>query len=99
MQLTPPQQTIANSKKRFRIVSAGRRFGKTFLAIRDLCYFARIPHRNIYYVAPTYRMAKTVVWDELKMRLQNLLHNKLLTENQVLDTFCQGNFHPILFIL
>ena len=83
MQLTPPQQTIANSKKRFRVVSAGRRFGKTFLAIRDLCYFARIPFRNIYYVAPTYRMAKTVVWEDLKMRLQNLRWVKKINETDL----------------
>ena len=91
MQLTKPQQTIANSKKRFRIVSAGRRFGKTFLAIRDLCYFARIPHRNIYYVAPTYRMAKTVVWDELKMRLQNLRWVKKINETDLTVRLVNGS--------
>lgn len=91
MQLTPPQQTIANSKKRFRVVSAGRRFGKTFLAIRDLCYFARIPFRNIYYVAPTYRMAKTVVWEDLKMRLQNLRWVKKINETDLTIKLVNGS--------
>jgi hypothetical protein len=91
MQLTKPQQTIANSKSRFRVVSAGRRFGKTFLAIRDLCYFARIPNRNIYYVAPTYRQAKTVVWDELKQRLSDLKWVKKINETELTVRLVNGS--------
>jgi hypothetical protein len=42
------------------------------LAIRELCYHGRLPDQEIWYVAPTYRQAKTIVWRKLKNRLQDL---------------------------
>lgn len=72
MKLTKPQQTIANDKNRWRLVAGGRRFGKSFLSMREMCYFARIPNRVIYYLAPTYRMCKSIMWEQLKERLYSL---------------------------
>lgn len=72
MKLTNPQKTISNDKSRFRVVVAGRRFGKTFLAINELAKFARYPNQKCLYIATTYRQAKGVIWDDL---LQ-LLHEK-----------------------
>ncbi len=91
MQLTKPQQTIAYNNSRFRVVSAGRRFGKTFLAIRDLCYFARLPNKNVIYLAPTYRQAKTVVWDDLKQRLQDLRWVKKINETELTVRLVNGS--------
>jgi len=61
MQLTKPQQTISNDTARFRVVVAGRRFGKTFLAINELAKFARFPNAKCLYIATSYRQAKTVI--------------------------------------
>ena len=72
MKLTNPQKTISNDTARFRVVVAGRRFGKTFLAINELAKFARYPVQKCLYIATTYRQAKGVIWDDL---LQ-LLHEK-----------------------
>jgi hypothetical protein len=72
MPLTQPQQTIAEDSHRFRVVVAGRRFGKTHLAIRELAWHAKEPKKEVWYVAPTYRMARTIVWRKLKNRLQDL---------------------------
>jgi len=72
MPLSQPQQTITDSDRRFRVVVAGRRFGKTHLAIRELCYHARQPDRDVWYVAPSYKMAKQIVWKKLKQKLQSL---------------------------
>lgn len=72
MALSKPQQTIVESQARFRVVVAGRRFGKTFLAVRELAKSARMPRRNVWYIAPSYRMCKQIVWDVLKSRLQDL---------------------------
>ncbi len=66
MQLTKPQQTISNDTARFRVVVAGRRFGKTFLAINELAKFARYPNAKCLYIATSYRQAKTVIWEDLK---------------------------------
>ena len=72
MPLSLPQQTIVNDPHRFRVVVAGRRFGKTHLSIRELCYNARLPDKEVWYVAPTYKMARQIVWRKLKNRLQDL---------------------------
>jgi len=91
MQLTKPQQTVANDKNRFRLVAAGRRFGKSFLAIRELCYFARIPKSTNYYIAPTYRMAKSIAWEPLKERLSELRWVKKINETDMRIDLVNGS--------
>jgi hypothetical protein len=87
MALSKPQQQVADSDKRFRVLVTGRRFGKTHLAIRELCKAASIPDQLVWYVAPSYRMAKQIVWDKLK--------NKLLDLNWV-DRYNETDLHLIL---
>lgn len=70
--LSPAQKTIANDPHRFRVVIAGRRFGKTHLAIRELAWHAKDPMKECWYVAPSYKMAKNIVWRKLKNRLEDL---------------------------
>ena len=72
MQLTPSQQEIAHDPSRFRVLIAGRRFGKSFLAIRELAYHARLPNRTVWYVAPTYKQARMIVFKPLVERLRSL---------------------------
>ncbi len=72
MPLTNPQRAVADSKARFRVLISGRRFGKTHLAIRELCRFASLPNRNVMYVAPTYRMARQIAWEAIKDKLTGL---------------------------
>ena len=72
MPLNPGQQRVADSTTRFRVVIAGRRWGKTHLAIREMCRVAREPGRRVWYIGPTYRQSKQIVWDTLKYRLQDL---------------------------
>lgn len=72
MPLSPAQTTVSRDSTRFRVVVAGRRFGKTHLAIRELCYHSREPNKEVWYVAPSYKMAKNIVWRKLKNRLQDL---------------------------
>lgn len=72
MPLNPGQLAVSQDPARFRVIVAGRRWGKTFLAIRHLARVASEPNRRVFYVAPTYRQAKQIVWDQLKWRLQDL---------------------------
>lgn len=83
MPLSPAQKTIADDTTRFRVVVAGRRFGKTHLSIRELCYYAREPQQEVWYVAPTYRQAKQIVWRKLKHRLQDLRWTKRVNESEL----------------
>ena len=69
MKLTKSQQIISQDETRFRVVVAGRRFGKTYLAINELAKFARYPNQKCLYIATTYRQAKGVIWDDLLQML------------------------------
>src|SRR5436309_2850621 len=66
IRLKPPQGTVFSCDKRFRILVAGRRFGKTFLSLVELCRAAWSPGRLAWYVAPTYKQAKRIAWRPLK---------------------------------
>jgi len=60
------QMEIAKSRARFKVVVAGRRFGKTTLARHSLIESSmEADYRLTWYVAPTYRMAKDVMWHTL----------------------------------
>src|ERR1700694_2224695 len=64
--LKPPQWTVFRCDRRFRVLVAGRRFGKTFLALVELCQAAWGRDRLVWYVAPTYKQAKRIAWKPLK---------------------------------
>ena len=83
MKLSNPQRIVADDKTRFRCLVTGRRFGKTTLAIRELCYTARIPGRVCWYVAPSYRQAKQIAWVKLKKILQDLRWVKNINEAEL----------------
>ncbi len=83
MPLSNAQQQIAEDPHRFKVVIAGRRFGKTHLAIRQLCWEARMPDREVWYVAPTYKQAKLIVWRKLKNKLQDLRWIKKTNESEL----------------
>ena len=91
MALSLAQETIANSDKRFRVVVAGRRFGKTHLSIRELCFHARKPNQEVWYVAPTYRQAKQIVWRKLKYKLQDLNWAKKINESELTISLKNGS--------
>jgi len=64
--LTKPQYQVSQSNKRFRVLVSGRRFGKTFLCITEMMKYATKVKKNIWYVAPTFKMAREIVWVKLK---------------------------------
>jgi len=66
MKLTKPQADIFKEPSRFRVVVAGRRFGKTFLSTAEILTRAlTAQNQNVWYVAPTYKAAKEIAWDML----------------------------------
>ena len=83
MPLSSAQDVIANDTHRFRVAVCGRRFGKTHLAIRELCKNARLPRRECWFVAPTYRQAKQIVWKKLKQKLIELRWADKINESEL----------------
>ena len=69
MPLSKPQKEVITNTSRFRVLITGRRFGKTYLAINELAKFARYSNKKVWYVAPSYRQAKSICWNELKEKL------------------------------
>jgi hypothetical protein len=64
--LSRPQANVFQCNKRFRVLVAGRRFGKTYLAVSELLRGASWPGFTAWYIAPTYRQAKQIAWKRLK---------------------------------
>ena len=72
MALSPGQLAVASCKTRMRVLVSGRRFGKTHLAIREMCKVAAQPNKTVWYCCPTYRQSKMVTWEPLKAKLFSL---------------------------
>lgn len=67
LSLSEAQSQVFQSPARFRVLVAGRRFGKTQLAFVELLRAVwKSPSRTAWYVAPSYRQAKRIAWKRLK---------------------------------
>ena len=65
--LHPAQLEIFKSDKRFKIVAAGRRFGKSYLSAWLLLINAiQSDSKDVFYIAPTFQQAKDIMWAMLK---------------------------------
>lgn len=64
------QAVVYEDNTRFKVVVAGRRFGKTTVAISELLKVAtKKKNAQVWYVAPTYGMAREIVWHKLKRNI------------------------------
>lgn len=67
VKLHDKQREVFNSTARFKIVAAGRRFGKSRLAAWILLIEAlQSKSKDVFYVAPTYQQARDIMWGVLK---------------------------------
>lgn len=66
IKLTAPQSRVFEDSSRFRVLVAGRRFGKTHLMVPELVRGAWGPGKLAWYIAPTYKQAKMIAWEKLK---------------------------------
>jgi PBSX family phage terminase large subunit len=67
MVLHPIQKIIAKDTHRYRVLCLGRRTGKTFLSVVEMIGQA-VANKDglVSYVAPTYKQARDIAWQELK---------------------------------
>jgi hypothetical protein len=65
LSLHPKQMEVYRSQARYRVVVAGRRWGKTALSRVLIIKKAQKAKQKIWYVAPTYKMAKQIMWIDL----------------------------------
>ncbi len=60
------QLTVFQHPARFRVVVAGRRFGKSQLSLIEMLTAAKKPKSRIWYVGPNFDQAKRILWSRLK---------------------------------
>ena len=89
--LTKPQLKVSSSSARFRVLISGRRFGKTYLAVTEMMKYASQPNRRIWYVAPTFKMAKDICWASLKEMLNQFNWIDDINETTMTITIRQSN--------
>lgn len=91
MRLSDPQQNISDSTARYKVVSSGRRFGKSYLAINEMAKFARFPNQRILAVAPTYKQVKNVLWDDILTMLTDCNWVKKVNQTDLSITLINGS--------
>lgn len=70
LKLHPRQYEVYADPRRFKVVVAGRRWGKTKLSAAWLNSGAcKKPGSTNWYIAPSYTMAKQIIWEDLKNSL------------------------------
>ncbi len=77
VKLHEKQKQIVQDISRFKVVRAGRKGGKTTLAVEMLAYEAikdnkNYPNRSLIYIAPTQQQARRIIWQALKSRLHGI---------------------------
>ena len=89
--LHPAQLEIFNSTARFKVVSAGRRFGKSRLAAWILIIKAlQSESKDVFYIGPTFQQAKDIMWNMLKELLQDTDLIEQTHENTATMTLVNG---------
>lgn len=94
--LHPHQSDIFYDPARFKVVAAGRRFGKSYLAAVTLFVEAakttkvrsdgtevKLALEEVYYIAPTYEQGKRILWPLLKEIGEDLIAQKYENEGRL----------------
>lgn len=78
---------VFQDKARFRVLVAGRRFGKSHLAIAEACCAALDPtnvlRQPVFIVAPTQPQAKLIYWRQLIDKLHQVITNVNINEGLI----------------
>ena len=73
MPLHDHQKAIVSNPARFKIIRGGRRGGKTALETEHLAFTAVTGNdRRVFYIAPTQKQAREIIWETLKSRLTGI---------------------------
>ena len=69
--LTKERKEVLRHPARFKVITAGRRFGKSVLGLMFLLKGEMLQGSNRWYISPTYRQGKLTVWPILKSIIRN----------------------------
>lgn len=66
VELHPGQNEVFEDRTRFKVIAAGRRWGKSRLAAVTLLTKAlQSPLKDVWYIAPTFQQARDIMWSTL----------------------------------
>lgn len=81
---TPEQLRLITENKRFKVVPAGRRSGKTERLKRKVAKEALLASGDLFFVAaPTREQVKKIYWDDMKALTCSCLHPKAPSETEL----------------
>ncbi len=64
------QASIFRDPSRFKVIGAGRRYGKSYLATYILLTKALTIKGNYFFIAPTFQQARQILWEILKDKVR-----------------------------
>lgn len=87
------QGLVYRDNHRFKVVVAGRRWGKSEYSKVEIIKSLRVPNQYVWYVAPSYNMARTIMWRKLKdavprewiKKTNDTLMSMLLVNNSLVE--------------
>lgn len=91
LQLHAGQRVIHESKARFKVVKAGKRYGKTLWSLFELCKRAGLSSNKTYfYISPTYSQSKKIAWHTLDWLLPHAFVKRSL-ETELTKVLINGS--------
>lgn len=91
VELSHWQSTVWDDEHRFKVVNVGRRGGKTMVVSLKMVDFAvKNPSVKIWYIAPTYKQAKQIVWEMLSTIIPKTVIEKK-NETELVVTLKNGS--------
>lgn len=89
--LTPCQRKIDLSPSRFKIIRAGRKFGKSTYAEYSCIKKLGKPGAIVFFLGPTYRQAKLIAWEDFKRLIPREVLAKKPNETDLVLTLRNGS--------
>src|SRR5690348_6763419 len=91
LELTLCQSKIDQSNARFKIIRAGRKFGKSTYAEYSCIRHAGKPGSVVLFVGPTYHQAKLIAWEDFKRLIPREVLSRKPNETDLFFTFKNGS--------
>jgi len=89
--LTPAQASIEKGMKRFTLIRAGRKFGKTKFTLKKILDWLGPPRSCVWYICPTYRQGKLISWAEIKRMIPPEILHKKPNDSDLIITLKNGS--------
>lgn len=91
LKLTPAQTHISENSKRFTILRAGRKFGKTTYTLNKILEWLGPPDSCVWYICPTYKQGRLISWSEIKRMIPPEAMHKKPNDSDLIITLKNGS--------